>query len=564
MRSNPLAVGVWLYSKLLFIMADTVPSIGSQTSVLEAKQRLSQSILWTLQRNFFAKQGIQAWSQSIVPQYITSNPFIANIYTKIVLNFLHDCQNKAKIDRTLSSTLSNPCDPIYIIELGAGSGRFAYYFLKRFLATIQHSALKDISFKYIMTDFAERTLDYWQAHSHLQPFVEKNYLDFAYFDADQCQEIVLRKSGVILNTETINKPLVVLANYFFDSIPQDAFYIRDGQYYEWLITLLSPQNEVDLSDPDLLNRVIVDFSFELINNNYYDVPELDVLLDAYSKQLIETVIPFPITALKCLQYFRQLSQDRLLVLSGDRGFTQEEALEGLLKPEIRVHGSFSMMVNYHALGKYVINQGGLALHPKCGHANLNISAFIFGNAPNDWEETQRAYANTIEQFGPDDFFTLKEGVEKSHDTHSVPQLLAFLKLSGWDPITFLECFPILLNLIDTITELDRQKIYQATQLVWYNYFPIGEPHDLAFSLGVLLFGLKYYTEALEFYKLSIQFCGSDVSTLVNMSHCYFNLRQLEAALLYINQALELEPTLELAKRMRTKIQVEINLSDVNN
>ena len=538
-------------------MTDPISFIAPQTSVLEAKQRLSQSLLWTLQRNFFAWQGIQAWSQRIVPQYITSNPFIARAYAKIVFSFLHDCQNEAIVSGNPDSTSSNSSDPFYIIELGAGSGRFAYYFLKQFLATIQRSVLKNISFKYIMTDFANRTLDYWQDHSYLQPFVNQNYLDFAHFDAEQCQEIVLRKSGEILSPETIKKPIVMLANYLFDSIPQDVFYIKDGQLHECLITLLSRQNETNLSDPELLERIIVDFSCEPITNNYYDDSDLDVLLYDYSKRLVETVIPFPITALQCFRYFRQLSKDRLLVLSGDRGFTREEALDRLQKPEIRVHGSFSMMVNYHALGKYVLNQGGQTLHPQCGHANLNVSAFIFGS-PNGCVETHRAYTEAIEQFGPDDFFTLKEGVEKIYDSYTLPQLLAYLKLSGWDTIIFLECFPHLLSQIGTITELERQQLYQTIQQVWNTYYPIGEQHDLAFSLGVLLFSLKYYAEALEFFQLSIHICGPDVSTLVNISHCHYNLRQLEAALLYINQALELDQTLEMAKSIRNKIKAEIN------
>ena len=58
--------------------------------VLEANQRLSRSHLWTLQRQFFEQQGIQAWSTNQVPHYITSNPFIARAYGKVVSGFLRD------------------------------------------------------------------------------------------------------------------------------------------------------------------------------------------------------------------------------------------------------------------------------------------------------------------------------------------------------------------------------------------------------------------------------------------------------------------------------------------
>jgi hypothetical protein len=92
--------------------------------VIERNQRLSRSLLWGLQRRFFEQKGVEAWRQNIVPHYITSNPFIANAYAHLVFGFLRDCQANA--------LLPDPNQPLYIVELGAGSGRFAFRFLKQF------------------------------------------------------------------------------------------------------------------------------------------------------------------------------------------------------------------------------------------------------------------------------------------------------------------------------------------------------------------------------------------------------------------------------------------------
>ncbi|MGK7890530.1 MAG: hypothetical protein AB4042_14460 [Leptolyngbyaceae cyanobacterium] len=54
-------------------------------TTIETHQPLSQSLLWQLQRNFFAQQGINAWNHNTVPHYVTSNPHIANAYAKITL-----------------------------------------------------------------------------------------------------------------------------------------------------------------------------------------------------------------------------------------------------------------------------------------------------------------------------------------------------------------------------------------------------------------------------------------------------------------------------------------------
>src|SRR5258708_34111390 len=108
-------------------MPDSKSDLAQKSgSVLERNQRLSRSMLWGLQRTFFHQQGIRAWSQGIVPQYITSNPFVAKAYAKVVFGWLRDWS---------ISTPPPALDlsrPIYIIELGAGSGRFGYHFLKKF------------------------------------------------------------------------------------------------------------------------------------------------------------------------------------------------------------------------------------------------------------------------------------------------------------------------------------------------------------------------------------------------------------------------------------------------
>src|SRR5690242_8320545 len=86
---------------------------------LELNTPLSRSMVWRLQRTFYGDQGIEAWSRSNVPQGITTSPNIAHAYAEIVGGFFADYQRQL-----------DPSEPIYIVELGAGSGRFAYRFLK--------------------------------------------------------------------------------------------------------------------------------------------------------------------------------------------------------------------------------------------------------------------------------------------------------------------------------------------------------------------------------------------------------------------------------------------------
>ena len=82
----------------------------SKPYILEQNQRLSTSILWDLQRRFFECEGIDAWRQGIVPQYITSNPYIAQAYVHVISGFLRDY--------FADSNSYHTDQPIYILELG--------------------------------------------------------------------------------------------------------------------------------------------------------------------------------------------------------------------------------------------------------------------------------------------------------------------------------------------------------------------------------------------------------------------------------------------------------------
>lgn len=53
---------------------------------------------------------------------------------------------------------------------------------------------------------------------------------------------------------------------------------------------------------------------------------------------------------------------RAFVISGDKGNNNPEQFKGLMDPHIAVHGSFSVMVNYHSIGAYFTSRGGFALH----------------------------------------------------------------------------------------------------------------------------------------------------------------------------------------------------------
>lgn len=528
-------------------MADPAADTPTPT-VLEEKQRFSRSCLWQLQRNFFEQQGIRAWQLGIVPHYVTSNPHVANAYAQVVLGFLRDCQANGTYD---------PTQPLYIVELGAGSGRFAYHFLQKFHPAYTQSSLRQGVITYLLTDFTEQNLNYWQAHPSLQSFLTQGLLDVARFDAENDHTLTLQRAGNTLTAASLKNPLIVIANYVLDTLPQDLFFIEKGHIYESLITLTSSQAEPDLSAPEILQRLTVNYTQQPLTGDFYEEAAFNQILQNYQQTLADTYLLFPMVALRSLNRLRQLCDNKLLFLSGDKGYSQEEDLLFLEAPSIVRHGSFSLMVNYHAVGQYVQQQGGIFLNTPHRHNSLNICAAVFGPQPPICPETRLAFTTAMTQNSPDDFFTLKRILEKHYDQLEIEQFLAYLRLSGWDANVFLDCFSAIMPQLESAPEALREELAWAVDNIWETYYPIGEARDLAFYLGMLLYALERYPEALSYLQRSHQLYGDDPSTLYNMGLCYYRLRQLDRALECMTYILEHTPEFEPAKAMRIKLRAEM-------
>src|SRR5207302_4838826 len=95
----------------------------------------------------------------------------------------------------------------------------------------------------------------------------------------------------------------------------------------------------------------------------------------------------PLGALQSIQQFVALSAGRLLMLAADKGYTSEEQLASANDLEIALHGSFSLMVNFHALRLYAENIGGFLFESPQLRPDLRVAAFVLGTSRDALAET---------------------------------------------------------------------------------------------------------------------------------------------------------------------------------
>lgn len=463
-------------------------------------QRLSQSPIWAAQRAYFAQQGPAAWSGGAVPHYVTSNPYIAAAFADVIIGFTRD---RTRLTAERSER------PLYVVELGAGCGRLAYALVRALRA-----AQLRRPFVYVMTDLAERTVEWWQAHAWLRPHVEAGLVDFARFDVETDDRIELRVSGRVLSAADSVDDLVVVANYFFDSLPHDIFYCANGALSECVV-------EISDLPPGIASEGfgVVDLAFARRPAEpfgYYADPVQCAILDEYRRTLDCAAISFPVAGLAALDRLARWSNGPLLLLSADKGSAHLDGVAGTSEPQFAAHGSISMSVNYHAIGRWVTMHGGAWMHTAHHHRAIDVCAFVIG-AGAECGETIRAFDHSIARRGPDDFYALKTSLERAYHQLSLGELLAFLRFSQFDAKLLVDCAPALLSSLDGATAAERHDLGEILGQVWDGYFPIGESSDVPFALGVLAFRLGRFEDAHLLFTSSLALHGDRDDTLHNLA-----------------------------------------------
>ena len=518
-------------------------------SLLESDRPLSQSLLWQRQRDFYVERGPRAWTEDLVPQYITNNPFLAEIQAGIVAAFLDDCFPPEDAPPSRS-----PGHALRILELGAGPGRFACLFLRNLVEHLRRRGLPPDSVRYCIADCAPASLEAWRANPHLAEFAAAGLLEFALYEGGQPLAPLLagRTSPVPPGAR------VLIANYLFDSLPQDAFVIREGEIAEALVTTRSAQS--DARGAPALSQLQLTWKNVPVPPGRYPDPSWNRILEHYRSRLPAATVLFPSGALQLLDQARRAAAGaRLLLLAADKGYTAEDDLafsQGT--PTLEFHGPdcFSQTVNFDALAKYIEAQGGAALLPDKRSANLSLCAFLHGRPGDQFPQTRIAYRTSQEAFGPDDLFSLLGWLNQQLQSLSIAQALAVLRLTRWDPIALVRLFPVMAPQLRNVVR-ERSDLREAVLRAWANRFPVRPDENvLAFDCGVILLELRYFAEALPLFQASEQTLGRSAATSYNLGLCALGLGRSAEALTFMRQACELDPGFEPARASCLKLEKE--------
>jgi len=494
---------------------------------IETARPFAESLIWQLNRDYYQKTGVEAWRAGTVPHHLTSNSMVGKTYADLIFAFLRDLADQGQHH-----------DKVYLLELGAGHGRLAFHILRHLEVFTAQAGMQLPPYCYVLSDIVEDNLQFFQQHPQFQPYFADGRLDVAYFDAIGSQELELRHAGITIAAADLQQPLLAIANYFFDSLPNDLFYFKDGQLSSCTVALTSAVDPTGLDEAALFAALELVYDTAPLARPGYENPIFNSILAGYRQLVFNTFLLFPRLGLECLDNLRQLSQKGLFVLSMDKGFHEIHDLEHAPAPKMITHGSVSFSVNYHALGAYCQQHAGTVFFPEFATFNLELGCLLFLPKGERFTETRAAYQRVVNGFGPDDISGLMKFTYRHINDMDLPELIGVLRMGGYDSTLFKNVLPRLKQLSLQVTFNERTRLAQTLHQIWGMYFTLNEPADLAFEIGGLLYALAYYDDAVRYFQYSTDHFGHTPDSYYNRILCYYQLRhdQLFSATLREAQA----------------------------
>jgi tetratricopeptide (TPR) repeat protein len=488
----------------------------------------AQSKLWINQRNCYQKENVNLWHENKLPYYATSNPYIADTYAHIVIRYMQDIQR---------SSSYNAAEPFYIIELGAGAGAFSFYMLKALTQLRQELQLESIKFIYVMTELTAESVECWQAHPNLQPYLAVDCLDFALYDTEAKPAIKLIRADKILDETQLHNPLLVIANYFFDSLRHDFFQVTDGVLQIGMLNAaLQNLGEVAENTPLALTALDPEFHYTAVKLPFYHNKAIDSALRICQRDYNNAQFNFPIGAMMCIEQLRKLAGNHLLLLVSDKAYGETHIHQaGALPPEIVAHGQiFSMVINFPALQRYTqYYKGDYYTETIC--QQLSSALFVIGNTRADLPETFQTAAAYFGRCSTGNILALGHIVSRQPSC-TLNTLVAWLSSTCWDNQFFNECLPVIKELLPHSSSFALQNLLSNLEKIADNFYYLPEASDTYFNIAVLLEDIGQYKSALWYYQQSGHYFGCSAQHLCHIAICHYHLGDKQQAVDLLEQA----------------------------
>lgn len=505
--------------------------------LIEPPVRLSQSKLWKIQENYFTQMGVNAWKEE-VPFYISSNAFIGWHYANIVFEFMKDVH-----EHTPSK------EPFYMLELGCGTGKFSFYFL-RALNTLMAEAHQAFKFVYVLTDVSDRNLEFCSKNESFKPFLEQKQIDFALLNVETSEDCFLKIAQKNLSDLQNKHPLIVIANYTFDCVKHDAFVCFQGKVQEVRLGLRSRYKNFNIEKARHLDDLRLNYEYlDVDYEHYYPKKELNAILGDYAKSFDEEpgFAMMPISAFEFVDNIRKMNKHVFMIV-GDKGLSDPKEFV-YVNDENRVSydGCYSFFLNFHALGEYIKTKHGDYRLTKNSN-DFKVCLYSIGFSLDRYYQTNQYFNTQVEAFGPNEYCYVYDEYLSSSYRFNIKGLMSFLRMSHYDPNAYGAIHDRLIELVPTLSQLRREELDVDLNRIINNVYQLSFGENILNNIGAYYQKIGQEDKALELFLKSTEIYSDKYTGYHNAAMIYEKKKNIPKALQYYEKSYALNKRDEFANR----------------
>lgn len=551
---------------------------------IETARPLSHSFLWDLQAQYYDRSGVEAWSSGDVPFTLTSAPRVAAVFAQLLTAFLEDC-------RAGRMGPYDESEPTYVLELGAGAGRLAYYVLQ----ALDPELIAPARVVYVLTDRVEANLQFWTSHPKLAELIDAGRADVARYEAGSRDGLLLEHSGVRLEPGRIANPLAATACYLFDVLPQDLYCAAAGGLEEELVEVLGEADYLEAPPADLLDHMYIAAHHVPARPERYGARVGRVLTEVAGERAGNGErFLFPAPAIETIDGLRALAGDRLLFVIGEReelqllpgvagtppslaptappaeqvaaeppdtGPAEDPGSEPPVATLTYYHpsmfcgmgfhgGSISLPVDMSVIARATRLDGADMLRSPVPSAGLTIAAVVAGEEPRASALRER-YAAAVVDLPPDDLL-LAVRTALSREDLPLEYLLACLRVTRYDPIALALVSEKLAAALPPADE-HRAELVRVLERISELDFSITNQGDVPYAVATLLGRAAEFERAVDHFARARARYGPRPHTLYGEAMCQFGLDRVEEGVAALEACLALDPSFVPARQLLDRV-----------
>lgn len=492
--------------------------------IFESPRPVSESGLWGLLIDFYGECGPDAWRSGKVPQRITSNGYMADLYASVAAAFLRDWSRGGGNETPL------------ILEVGGGSGLFAWLFLNR-LMRHQPSGEAVPGFDYLLTDAAASNVQAWREIPRLRRLVDAGPLDLGVLKIGGEIAVETSSSRDGTELELTARPVVLIANYVLDSVPCELIRIRDRRVFRELIALESADRQDE--DADDFRGLKPRFESQELLQPYTGHAGVNEVLDGYRDLPHEACIPVPLETIAFLENFLR-SDFPFLMLAGDLAYTTPHFEP---EPPLILGDYVACTVNFHMIGKIFERWAGSTRFAQHADSHFSVGAFIKPSQTADVPLTREAARHCLYHFTPHDAYNINLALRDHSGALDFRTVCAWLRLARFDAYSAGRCIPHLMRIVEEGGPFDRKTLHESLLEAYRCELPeVSQEESLDTRIAFLFMKAKMYEETVQLLTMSMPEAGRSAERLYLLAMAVKRLGKEEEASRLLFEILESDPS----------------------